>query len=242
MVRKLTPKTLLERETQILDLAHDILLTEGPAFVTMERIAELVPFSKGTLYNHFKSREDVLMALFCRIQAGVHAIFSKGASYPGSSRDRYAAIIAASEVRSWSESDCCPQIIAPEVLEKASPEYHQRLTELHHKILGLLSSIATDAIEAGELPRDTPLEELIYGTWALAVGADELHRQKMIYPELTEETFAPIRRGMLHRMLDGYQWQPLSLERDYESIHQKVLSTVFAEEWAERKDQLKDEN
>ncbi len=241
MVRKLTPKTLQERETQILDLAHEILLREGLGCVTMERIAELVPFSKGTLYNHFKSREDVLMALFCRIQAGVYAIFSKGARFPGASRDRYAAIIAASEVRNWSESDCCPQIIAPEVLDKASPEHHERLTELHHKILELLRSIATDAIKAGELPRDTPLEELIYGTWALAVGADELHRQKMIYPEQTEESFAPIRRRMLHRVLDGYQWQPLSQHRDYESVHLKILSTVFAEEWAEHKDQPKDE-
>lgn len=239
MVRKLAPKTLQERETQILDLAHELLLRDGPGGVTMERIAEQVPFSKGTLYNHFKSREDVLMALFCRIQSGVYDTFSRGAAYSGKPRDRYTAIIAASEVRNWSEDDCCPQIIAPEVLEKASPEYHELLTGLHHRILKLLNDIALEAIQAGDLPRQTPLDELNYSSWALAVGADELFNQKMIYPEHTEHDFAVIRRRMLHRLLDGYQWKPLSNERDYEAVHQNVLSTIFAEEWAEYKTQEK---
>lgn len=241
MVRKLAPQTLVERENQILDLAHSIVLASGSAALTMEKIAEQVPFSKGTLYNHFKSREDVLMALFCRIQESVYDIFRRGASYSGSSRDRYSAVITAAEVRDWSDSGCCPTFLSPDVLEKASTEYHERFTALHHKILGFLNDIAADAIKSGDLPVNTPIEELNYSTWALAVGADELHQQKMIYGDHSADEFAVIRRRMLHRMLDGYGWKALSTERDYEALHQDVLDKIFPQEWEQYRNQKSSE-
>jgi hypothetical protein len=37
-------------------------------------------------------------------------------------------------------------------------------------------------------------------------------------------------RESCHRLLDGYRWQPLSHEWDYESTYRRVLREVFAEE------------
>jgi hypothetical protein len=40
------------REQQILDLATEMIIKEGTAALTMEKLASKLPFSKGTLYNH----------------------------------------------------------------------------------------------------------------------------------------------------------------------------------------------
>ena len=55
-----------QREQLILDTAQSMLHQHGYAQLTMERIAEAVEYSKGTIYNHFSSKEDMVCSLCCR--------------------------------------------------------------------------------------------------------------------------------------------------------------------------------
>ena len=50
----------IEREQLILDAARNIINQEGWEHLTMERVAAAVEYSKGTVYNHFSSKEDVV--------------------------------------------------------------------------------------------------------------------------------------------------------------------------------------
>lgn len=52
-----------ERRAQILRAARELCLAHGMAAVRMEEIAARAHVSKGTLYNHFDSREDLLLAM-----------------------------------------------------------------------------------------------------------------------------------------------------------------------------------
>ena len=51
------------REEQILEVARGMLVTDGYHGLNMERIADEVQASKGTVYNHFNSKEDLMCAL-----------------------------------------------------------------------------------------------------------------------------------------------------------------------------------
>jgi AcrR family transcriptional regulator len=56
-------REILEREVQILRLARPILLKEGYQALSMERLASLMEYAKGTLYNHFPNKEEIVLAL-----------------------------------------------------------------------------------------------------------------------------------------------------------------------------------
>jgi AcrR family transcriptional regulator len=51
------------READLLHISRRIILEHGVQGLTMDRLASATPYSKGTLYQHFTSREDILGAL-----------------------------------------------------------------------------------------------------------------------------------------------------------------------------------
>ena len=65
----MTPKLSLkekqrqERERLILDYAEQRLMEKGYHAVSMDEIADGVGVAKGTLYLHFKTKEDLAFAL-----------------------------------------------------------------------------------------------------------------------------------------------------------------------------------
>ncbi|MEO1235180.1 MAG: helix-turn-helix domain-containing protein, partial [Planctomycetota bacterium] len=57
-------REIADRERLILDHARRMLLDGGVASLSMDRLAEAIEYSKGTVYQHFSSKEDVVAALF----------------------------------------------------------------------------------------------------------------------------------------------------------------------------------
>jgi TetR/AcrR family fatty acid metabolism transcriptional regulator len=55
-----------ERETSILQAAQDVLVEKGFHEMSMDEIAASVGIAKGTVYLHFPSKEDLVIALFER--------------------------------------------------------------------------------------------------------------------------------------------------------------------------------
>ena len=59
----LKEKQRLEREALILQAAEEMLVEKGYHETSMEEIAVRVGISKGTIYGHFASKEDLIIAL-----------------------------------------------------------------------------------------------------------------------------------------------------------------------------------
>src|SRR5258708_8438615 len=60
------------RREAILDVAQQVFLKEGYAAASMSTIAARLGGSKGTLYNYFRSKEELFEAFIvdsCRVQA-----------------------------------------------------------------------------------------------------------------------------------------------------------------------------
>lgn len=56
-----------DRREQILDAAANLLVAQGAAGVTMERLAEWAGVSKALPYSHFENSDAVLVALYERV-------------------------------------------------------------------------------------------------------------------------------------------------------------------------------
>ncbi|HTI14325.1 MAG TPA: TetR/AcrR family transcriptional regulator [Dictyobacter sp.] len=61
--RSLKEKQRQEREELILAVAEDVFLTKGLHDTSMDEIAAQVGIAKGTVYLHFPSKEDLIMAV-----------------------------------------------------------------------------------------------------------------------------------------------------------------------------------
>ncbi|MEO7019425.1 MAG: TetR/AcrR family transcriptional regulator [Ktedonobacteraceae bacterium] len=64
--RSLKEKQRQEREELILQAAEDVLMAKGYRETCVDEIASRVGIAKGTVYLHFPSKEDLVVALFAR--------------------------------------------------------------------------------------------------------------------------------------------------------------------------------
>src|SRR5258707_3067753 len=80
------------REELILDHAQRMLLKDGFQNLNLDDLAEAVEYSKGTLYLHFKTKEDIALAVVTRAQKERADFFERAAQFKGRSRERVGAI------------------------------------------------------------------------------------------------------------------------------------------------------
>jgi TetR/AcrR family transcriptional regulator, fatty acid metabolism regulator protein len=64
--RSLKEKQRQEREALILQVAEEVLLERGYHETSMDEIASRVGIAKGTVYLHFPSKDDLIVAIFTR--------------------------------------------------------------------------------------------------------------------------------------------------------------------------------
>src|SRR3546814_1451278 len=61
--RERRQREVAEREQRFLDAARELIQQDGLLNLQMSRIAEKCDYAVGTLYQHFVSKEDLLVAL-----------------------------------------------------------------------------------------------------------------------------------------------------------------------------------
>ena len=80
------------REALILDVAARMVVDRGYLGMNMDRIATETQYSKGTIYQHFTCKEDVLCALAERTAANRVDLFRRAATFRGRPRERMAVL------------------------------------------------------------------------------------------------------------------------------------------------------
>src|SRR6266566_9705597 len=83
--RSLKEKQRKEREALILQAAEEVLMEKGYHETSIDEIAARVGIAKGTVYLHFPSKEDLVIALFARnmqtLLEGVDGIIASQPTY-----------------------------------------------------------------------------------------------------------------------------------------------------------------
>src|SRR5580704_16382536 len=86
------------REGRILEVARSMIVHDGYHGLSMDRIAEALEYSKGTIYQHFSCKEEVLMAVVNEALERRLGLFRRAALFRGRSRERLVAIGVAAEL------------------------------------------------------------------------------------------------------------------------------------------------
>ena len=224
-------RDFLQREQLFLDTARTIVRTDGIGNLTMERIAELTEYAKGTVYKHFTCKEDILCALCLQGLQEMGGLFQKANSIQGSARLRVMAIGTAYQLFSLQNPEEFELLIATRtnnIRQKAAPTRVEQLNEVDQAVHNLLRSVINDAIQAGDLtlPGNIQTDELCFTLWAMSFGMMVLDQAKDATDELTLPPVQQMIFNQIMCLLDGYQWKPLSTEFDYLQAFHQILLTL----------------
>ena len=221
---------IAERETAILEIASDIISREGAHALTMERVLARVDFSKGTLYNHFTGREDLLVAVHAQCFEVHLDFFTRGALFHGCPRERFAATGLGAQVLHQLDPRPFQFSLNDTILAAASERWREMFRHYHRETIAVFTGIARDALARGDLPAGTDPERVTLGAWSLSCGSEEIHESGLLPRRLSPVEFNDLRSHLIETLLDGFGWRPLSLELDYTQVRQRVLREVYPDE------------
>jgi AcrR family transcriptional regulator len=225
-----------DREDRILDLAERALATKGYLGLNLDKLAQQIEWSKGTLYLHFACKEDLILAVAARSMARRAHLFERAGSYEGRARERLTAVaVADAALKKLHPAHFQIEALvrAPSLWDKTSSGRRKQLAEPERRCLDVIAGIVRDAIEQGDLVRP-PISApaIAFSFWALAYGTNLL-AQTMSWNGMTwvsKDGFVVDPGPSQNAYMDGLGWRPFASEWDYAKTARKVAKQLFAAE------------
>lgn len=234
--RPLDKQSLLVRELQIIEAALELLSEIDISLLTMDKVVAQVPYSKGTVYNHFTSKEDLLAGIANHALRTMVGLFQRALAYEGSSRERYMAMQFAYLL--WSLLNptlfrTCICAKSPAVWGKTSAERMEEHQMLEQKMMAVWHEIIDIGLAEGcfTMPAHMNKQQVAFSGWAGGYGTIMLLNDDI-------ETCAG-RNGLylereyfnsMNIYMDGLAWGPMSSEKDYRQVIQRILDDTFSDE------------
>jgi AcrR family transcriptional regulator len=226
-----------QRELMLLDVARKMLIENGYAGLNMDRLAEATEYSKGTVYQHFSTKEDLVMALASQTMEQRTLLFARAATFEGRPRERFMALGMADELF----GQLYPHHYRSELIikmadleERASFERREAIHLLENGCLARVTTIVEDAVAQGDLTLDPPMtpNEIVYAAFVYVIGMQTttLNFRPILQDLGIADPMASFRRNM-HALLDGFGWRPLLTEWDYDLTMTRIAREVFPNEW-----------
>lgn len=223
-----------EREHLLLQVARKTLIEQGYAGLSMDQLAEATEYSKGTIYQHFSTKEDLITALAIETMERRVELFLRAEQFVGRSREKMVAIGVADEIFGRLETQHYQSefiIKLANLPDRASPQRREALDRLESNCFGCVTRIAQLGIDSGELPKTVDPRELVYSVVTMALGAhmSSVHQCAMLKNFQITDPSKLLMKG-IHTLLDGFGWRPFSTEWDYGVSFQRIGAEVFPDE------------
>jgi AcrR family transcriptional regulator len=233
MTRK--QREMLQREELILDVATRMLLDRGYIGLNMDRVAEATEYSKGTIYQHFTCKEDIIAGVLLRTIRVRGELFGRAATFHGRSRERMTAVGVADELfyTLYPDHARIDQITKVEsIWDKASQHRREMCHSADWSCMAVLEGIIRDGIASGDLvlPPNTAPESLMFGLWSMAEGARMLIDHGALIGKFGDGDPQLMLNRCFQIFVDGYGWKPLSSDWDYGQTVERVRREVFADD------------
>jgi len=220
-------REIAERHNHFLTIARELLRDEGFHQLSMDRVAELAEYSKGTVYQHFNCKEEMVGQLCINAMQRLHALGQRAVRYPGSHRERLLAFFIANDVFQQMEEDavCNMQNYQhDQIISKVSDSTRTRHEELMHSIFSTVKSIVEDAMRDGDLPNEpTSAADMVFGFWSLNHGAQALRTNQYPLENMGISEPGAATMSVLQSLLDGLGWKKDQLQHATALEHVKGI-------------------
>lgn len=221
-----------QREELMIDHARRLLARDGFQDLNLDELAGQIEYSKGTIYLHFETKEDLVLAVATRALRERADLFVRASAFAGRSRERIRAVGFA----------CCQFAVAHqdyfnvEMMIK-SHSFWERASRERKRIHGVqagrlfhvMNGIATEALRAGDLPARTSAQEVTFSLIAISMGSHIAAMQPDVQMLCAIEDPIAVMRRNQDRICDGWEWKPLLKDWDYAATDRRIRSEVFPE-------------
>lgn len=230
----LTPKQqeIQDRSVQVLAVARKLFQRHGYLGLNMDRIAAELGVAKGTIYQHFKNKEDVILALAIETLEKRISMFERAAVFRGRPRERMAAIGCAAElfVQRFPDHFELEKVLAcGSIIEKTSANLQIAKSGAELKCISLVGGIVRDGIAAGDLtmPENISPDQLVFGLWSVTYGGYSIMEGEHTLEQMGIADGFQMVRSINNRLLDGFNWKPLSSRFDFDATYDQVRKEIF---------------
>ncbi len=232
--RERKQRHMAEREQLFVDAAFALIHEEGLLNLQMSRVAEKCEYAVGTLYQHFASKEDLLLALVTEnTRKHVH-LFERIADWKACPRDRMMAVGVADMIfvqRNPDHFRLAQYALCEVVWQAASPARREELLALSDPVGDIVLGIVEEAAASGDLDlHGKPPAELATGLWALCLGFHNLvHADGMLRDFGVDHPYLVMCRQSQY-LLNGYGWKPLfdpADDRALDELIKRICTEVF---------------
>ena len=240
---QVTPKQLeiRQREDRILATASKMIRRGGEANLSMDAIAKKMRYTRGTIYNHFPNKEEIVLSLAARAVQHRIDLFRFAADLGKTTRERIAAIgIACEAYADYLPNDFhVEQIVRHDsVWQKTSPGRRELLYDCEAQCMEVICGIIETAVRGGDLtlPRGRKPPDLVYGLWSLVYGGLLIEATS---PSLGEAGITEPRVAMrrnCNALLDGLGWTELYDARKYSRLLARIEPQIIAHAKSKRTD------
>jgi len=221
----------LQRKLLFIEHADMLLRQHGYLGLNLDQLAERVEYSKATLYNHFVSKEDLVLAVTNWHMQRREMFFTRALTFDGRPRERMFVVGVADTIlaKEAPHSFALAQFVrTPSIWERTDPAHQQSFFQHSEQCIRVALEVIRQGRGSGDLPVEAPAnEQILAGLVSLAKGAHLLADDPIpafeaagIHP--TGSLFANY-----HLFLDGAQWKPLSSCWDYADTLNRIEREAF---------------
>lgn len=225
-------RELEAREALMLDHAHVLLDANGYLGLNLDELAARVEYSKGTIYGHFETKEDLLLGVVVRITEERARLFRHASRFPGLTREKMAAVGMADILlneRRPTAFQLMQLVTTDSVWQKTSERRRQRFRNASQQIMEPPMAIIREALLAGDIAdRKTPPEQILLGLFTMSKGAMLIQANEECFPSGWISVVRNTIQINRHRFLDAFGWRPMFDDHDYATVETRIHDEYFA--------------
>lgn len=203
-----------QRTLEILRVARPILISEGFQGLSMDRVAAQMEYAKGTIYNHFPNKEEIVLALAVESMELRRKLFDCADGLGEKSRLRMMGLGAACE---FFTQHCTDDFVVEQwvrnqsVWDKSTEQRQNLIRQCEGRCMEIVSGIVRDGLQEKvlQLPSTLSAEELVFGFWAINYGSQILTHTSPSLPALGINNPANAIRIHCCTLLNGFHWMPI---------------------------------
>ena len=145
------------RKHQIVQNARKIVATQGMTAFTIQELAKDVGLSEGAIYRHFKSKDDILLALIQDIERNLLDAVSESARPEDGALDHLKHLLER-HFSAMERRDGVSFVVIGESLRFADHRVNQATRQMVESYLEMIEGILKTGVEKGEIDADVDTE------------------------------------------------------------------------------------
>jgi len=221
-----------EREQLLLTHADYLLAVHGYLGLNLDELAERGEYSKATIYNHFQSKEDLVVAVSTRHCLLRGTYFQYALKFEGLTREKMLVIGVGADfmARQYPHNFQLSQLAqTSSIWEKASQKTQDAFISATVDAMIPAGQVIAEAIEKGDLDPGYSDNLILCGLASLTKGAHLLGDQPMLPGEGVVDGPSDLLTKNYQIYADGLNWRPLSSDHDYAETEARIRAQFFAD-------------